>query len=168
MQTTSTSPTSPDFCAVMPTCAAWLSACASGEPPPHGIRSSRFLAIAIERVGGSSTCANSPWKEMRQILSRDWYASASRLTAAPLAAFMRLRAIEPEASTTKITSEPALRAIFFARTSDASMNTLFFLSLSSLPAIARSRRLAWYGAAVRMVASTASLRTLPLGRMGLM
>eukprot|EP00967_Tisochrysis_lutea_P134307 scaffold237010_cov27-Tisochrysis_lutea.AAC.1 len=72
MHTTSTSPTSPDFCAVIPVCAARLRACASGEPPPHGMRSSRFLAMAMERVGGSRTCAKSPWKEMRQILSRDW------------------------------------------------------------------------------------------------
>lgn len=71
-QTTTTSPVSPDFCACTPTCTAWLSACASGEPPPHGMRSSLFLAIAIDFVGGSSTVACSPWKAIRQILSRLW------------------------------------------------------------------------------------------------
>ena len=50
-----TSPTSPLFCAFMPVVAAMLSACASGEPPPHGMRSSRFLAMAMDLVGGSST-----------------------------------------------------------------------------------------------------------------
>lgn len=41
------------------------------------------------------TCARSPWKVMRQILSRDLYASLSSESAAPLAAFMRFRAMEP-------------------------------------------------------------------------
>ena len=41
------------------------------------------------------TCARSPWKVMRQILSRDLYASLRSDSAAPLAAFMRLRAMEP-------------------------------------------------------------------------
>jgi hypothetical protein len=45
-----------------------------------------------------------------------------------LAAFMRLSAMLPEASTTKMTSEPALRAIFLARTSLCSMYTPFFLA----------------------------------------
>ena len=40
----------------MPVVAAMLSACASGEPPPHGMRSRRFLAMAMDLVGGSSTC----------------------------------------------------------------------------------------------------------------
>mmetsp|Transcript_11787 Transcript_11787/g.14957 ORF Transcript_11787/g.14957 Transcript_11787/m.14957 type:complete len:201 (+) Transcript_11787:1108-1710(+) len=90
--------------------------------------------------------------------------------AAPLAAFMRLSAIDPEASTTKMTSEPALRAIFFARTSLCSMYTPFSFELSfdSAAALcALSRRFFWYGAAVRIVASTASLRTRPRGRIGL-
>ena len=40
-------------------------ACASGKSSLHGTRSSRFLAMAMDLVGGSSTCAQSPWKEMR-------------------------------------------------------------------------------------------------------
>lgn len=43
--------------------------------------------------------------------------------AAPLAAFIRFKAIDPEASTIKIMSDPAFRAIRFARTSPPSMNT---------------------------------------------
>lgn len=102
---------------------------------------------------------------MSAILSRDWYAVVSRLMAAPLAAFMRLSAIEPDASTTKTMSEPALRAIFLERTSDCSMYT-GLLRLG--PLAARSRRVRWYGAAARIVASTASRFTLPLGSIGLM
>ena len=41
-------------------------ACASGEPPTHGMRSSRLLTMAMDLVGGSSTCAQSPWKKMRK------------------------------------------------------------------------------------------------------
>ena len=40
-----------------------------------------------------------------------------------LAAFIRLSAIEPDASHTKMMSEPALRAIRLIRTSEFSMNT---------------------------------------------
>mmetsp|Transcript_11968 Transcript_11968/g.31307 ORF Transcript_11968/g.31307 Transcript_11968/m.31307 type:complete len:385 (-) Transcript_11968:1068-2222(-) len=161
--TTTTSPVSPHFCAVRPTCTALESACASGEPPPHGMRSSLFFAIAIERVGGSSTVDASPWKAMSAILSRLWYAVVSRLIAAPLAAFIRLSAIEPLASTTKTMRLPALRAIFLDRTSDCSMYTGL-----GLVAPKRSRRERWNGAAARIVASTASRRTLPLGSIGLM
>ena len=63
------------------------------------------------------------------------------------------------------------RAIFFARTSEDSMYTGLILLRSpdfSAAALARSRRRRWYGAAVRIVASTASLRTAPRGRIGLM
>jgi hypothetical protein len=34
--------------------------CASGDPPPQGSLSRRFLAIANDRDGGSSTSAESP------------------------------------------------------------------------------------------------------------
>ena len=44
---------------------AMFRACASGKSSLHGTRSSRFLAMAMDLVGGSSTCAQSPWKEMR-------------------------------------------------------------------------------------------------------
>ena len=49
----------------VPGVAAMFRACASGESPPQGMRCSRFLAMAMDLVGGSSTCAQSPWKEMR-------------------------------------------------------------------------------------------------------
>lgn len=34
--------------------------CASGDPPPHGSLSRRFLAIAIDLEGGRRTSAESP------------------------------------------------------------------------------------------------------------
>lgn len=77
--------------------------------------------------------------------------------AAPLAAFIRLSAMLPLASTTKTMSEPALRAIFLERTSLCSIKT-------GLSTAARPRRPRWYGAAARIVASTASRRTLPCAR----
>jgi len=62
----------------------------------------------------------------------------------------------PEASTTKMTREPALRAIFLARTSLCSMYTPFFLaglatfsplasaaSSLAMAAFCRSRRFIW-------------------------
>lgn len=85
--------------------------------------------------------------------------------AAPFAAFMRLSAMEPLASTTKMMSDPALRAIFFVRVSDFSMNTP---RVSGPSLSARARRAFWYGAAARSVASIASLTTLPFGSCGLM
>mmetsp|Transcript_24974 Transcript_24974/g.51639 ORF Transcript_24974/g.51639 Transcript_24974/m.51639 type:complete len:227 (-) Transcript_24974:276-956(-) len=163
MHTTTTLPTSPDFCALSPVRTATLRAWARGEPPPHGMVSRRRRAMAIERVGGRSTSAKSPWKGMMQILSRLWYASVSSDMAAPLAAFMRLRAIDPDASQTKMMREPALRAILLIRTSEFSMNTLRVLSSGARPLLGF-----WYGAAARMVASTARRVTLPLGSIGLM
>mmetsp|Transcript_7120 Transcript_7120/g.20977 ORF Transcript_7120/g.20977 Transcript_7120/m.20977 type:complete len:219 (-) Transcript_7120:1736-2392(-) len=121
MHTTTTFPTSPDFCAFMPVRAATDSACAKGEPPPQAMVSRRFFVSAMDRVGGTSTSAVSPWKGMSEIWSRDWYASVSSDSAAPLAACMRLSAMEPDASTTKMMSEPALRAMRFDRTSLSSM-----------------------------------------------
>lgn len=56
--------------------------------------------------------------------SREVYDSASNLMQAPLAAAMRLRAIEPEASTTNMTRAPALRASFLALMSGFSTYTL--------------------------------------------
>ena len=85
--------------------------------------------------------------------------------AAPLALDMRLSAMEPEASTTKITRAPALRASRLARMSAFSTYT----GLGASPLLsARSRRAFWNGAAVRIVASTASRFTSPLGIIGLM
>mmetsp|Transcript_8043 Transcript_8043/g.19807 ORF Transcript_8043/g.19807 Transcript_8043/m.19807 type:complete len:201 (+) Transcript_8043:371-973(+) len=130
MHTITTLPTSPLFCALMPVLTATLMACASGEPPPHGIVSSRRLAMAIDRVGGSSTSASVPWNVMREILSRLSYALDNREMAAPLAAFMRLRAMEPLASTTKTMSAPAFLAMRLTLTSASSMKT--FLSLPLL------------------------------------
>lgn len=43
--------------------------------------------------------------------------------AAPLAAFIRFKAIDPEASTMKMISDPAFRAMRLARTSEPSMKT---------------------------------------------
>mmetsp|Transcript_13624 Transcript_13624/g.20589 ORF Transcript_13624/g.20589 Transcript_13624/m.20589 type:complete len:205 (+) Transcript_13624:213-827(+) len=123
ISTTTTLPTSPLFCAFNPVKQAVCRECANGEPPPHGICSNRFLAITIDFVGGNCTSANSPWNGMRQILSRLWYASVNRLTTAPLAAFILFKAMDPEASTTKIMRDPALRAIFLMRTSGFSMKT---------------------------------------------
>ena len=74
-------------------------------------------------------------------------------------------AIDPEASTTKMISDPAFRAIFLIRTSPCSMWTP---RSSYLVPMARSRRDFWYGAEARRVASTANLVTLPLGSIGLM
>jgi len=48
--------------------------------------------------------------------------------------------MEPEASTTNRMSEPALRAIFFTRTSDCSMNTP---RPSYLVPAERARRARW-------------------------
>lgn len=56
-----TFPTSPVFCAFSPVRTATLSACAKGEPPPHGIVSRRRLAMAMDFVGGRSTSARSPY-----------------------------------------------------------------------------------------------------------
>mmetsp|Transcript_69814 Transcript_69814/g.102309 ORF Transcript_69814/g.102309 Transcript_69814/m.102309 type:complete len:203 (-) Transcript_69814:1661-2269(-) len=142
MATITTLPTSPVFWALMAVRMATISACAKGDPPPHGMVSSLFLAIEMDLVGGSSTSARSPWKGMRQIWSRLWYASASMFMHAPLQAFMRLSAIEPEASTQKITSAPALRAILLIRTSDCSMYTLRsgFVPPSAFTCSARRRR----------------------------
>mmetsp|Transcript_36323 Transcript_36323/g.77462 ORF Transcript_36323/g.77462 Transcript_36323/m.77462 type:complete len:279 (+) Transcript_36323:212-1048(+) len=165
MRTTTTLPTSPDFCALRPVRDAAWRASANGEPPPHGMISRLFFARAMDLVGGRRTSARSPWKGIRQIWSRLWYASVRRLMAAPFAAFMRLSAMEPDASTTKMMSDPAFRAIFFVRTSLCSMNTprpSFFVPT------ARFRRPRWYGADARSVASTARRTTLPLGSMGLM
>ena len=75
--------------ALIPVRTAWVSACASGEPPPQGMVSSRVLASAMERVGGSSTSARCPWKGINATLSRDWYASVSSPTAAPVVATVR-------------------------------------------------------------------------------
>ena len=72
MHTTTTLPTSPDFCAFMPVRAAIDKACANGEPPPHAMVSNRFFVNAIERVGGTKTSAASPWKGISEIWSRDW------------------------------------------------------------------------------------------------
>lgn len=68
-----------------------------------------------------------------------------------------LSAILPEASTTKMTKAPALRARRLLRMSDFSTYTLRGVCPS---ASARALRILWYGAAVRSVASTASLFTL--------
>ena len=81
---------------------------------------------------------------------------------------MRFRAMDPDASTTKMIREPAFRAMRFERTSDSSINTLrpmyFFCGFASC----RSRRGFWYGADARIVASTANLLTLPRGNCALM
>mmetsp|Transcript_36848 Transcript_36848/g.49341 ORF Transcript_36848/g.49341 Transcript_36848/m.49341 type:complete len:324 (+) Transcript_36848:380-1351(+) len=165
MHTTTTLPTSPDFWALIPVSMAICKACARGEPPPQGMDSNLFFAIAIDFVGGSKTSAMSPWKGMREIWSRLWYASVRRLIAAPFAAFIRFKAIDPEASTTKIMRDPAFLAIFLIRTSDCSMCTP---RPSFLVPIARWRRDFWYGAEARRVASTARRVTLPFGNIGLM
>ena len=102
--------------------------------------SRRLRAIAMEREGGSSTSASSPLKGMMDTMSRDWYAFSRRESAAPLAALMRLSAMEPEASTRKMMSAPDLRASFLARMSPFSTYT--FLGSSPL-AMARSRRAFW-------------------------
>ena len=77
---------------------------------------------------------------MMETMSRLWYAFSNRLNAAPLAAFMRLSAIDPDASTRKMMSAPDLRANFLARMSPFSTYT--FLGTSPV-AIARSRRAFW-------------------------
>jgi hypothetical protein len=105
----------------------------------------------MDLVGGSNTSATSPWNGMSEIWSRLWYASVNRLTAAPFAAFIRFKAIEPEASTTKMIKDPAFLAIFLILTSDCSMNTPL---PSSFVPIARLRRDFWYGADALSVAST--------------
>mmetsp|Transcript_105089 Transcript_105089/g.177499 ORF Transcript_105089/g.177499 Transcript_105089/m.177499 type:complete len:207 (-) Transcript_105089:1901-2521(-) len=164
--TTITCPTSPELIALRPVRTAVLMAWARGDPPPHGIDSSRSRAMAMDLVGGSSTSARSPWNGITLTLSRLWYAVSRRLMAAPLAASMRFRAMEPEASTQKMMRQPAGRAMRLVRTSSFSMNTLRFLGLPSRSAFAR--RALWNGAAARMVASTASRFTFPFGSMGLM
>mmetsp|Transcript_27674 Transcript_27674/g.49850 ORF Transcript_27674/g.49850 Transcript_27674/m.49850 type:complete len:209 (+) Transcript_27674:280-906(+) len=138
--THTTLPTSPVFWAFKPTNDALCNASAKGLPPPHGIISNCFFARAIDRVGGNSTSAQSPWKGIKQIWSRLWYASVRRLIAAPLAAFIRLRAMEPLASTMKMMSDPAFLAIFFVRTSDCSMKTP---RPSFLVPMERRRRFLW-------------------------
>ena len=40
----------------VPVRTACVSACARGDPPPHGIMSSLFLASEMDRVGGRRTC----------------------------------------------------------------------------------------------------------------
>lgn len=55
-----TFPTSPLFWAFIPVRTATFRACARGDPPPHGMVSSRLLAMAIDLVGGRSTSAVSP------------------------------------------------------------------------------------------------------------
>ena len=45
----------------VPVVEAMFRACASGDPPTHGMR----LIMAMDLVGGSGTCAQSPWEEMR-------------------------------------------------------------------------------------------------------
>ena len=63
------------------------------------------------------------------------YDSASSLMHAPLAALMRLSAMEPDASTTNMTSAPALRANFLLRMSPFSTYTrrrAFFSAMASL------------------------------------
>jgi hypothetical protein len=45
--------------------------------------SRRLRAMAMERLGGSSTSASSPRKGMMDTMSRDWYASFSSESAAP-------------------------------------------------------------------------------------
>mmetsp|Transcript_3807 Transcript_3807/g.13362 ORF Transcript_3807/g.13362 Transcript_3807/m.13362 type:complete len:216 (+) Transcript_3807:532-1179(+) len=161
--TTMTRPTSPLCCALRPTRVAVDRPCARGEPPPHGILSRRLRAMAMDFVGCSSTSASSPRNGMMHTWSRLVYDSFRSRSAAPLTLFMRLSAMDPEASTRKITSAPALRASFLARMSPVSTNTLRVLSAGAL-----SRLTFWYGAAALSVASTASLVTLPLGIIGLM
>ena len=81
------------------------------------------------------------------------------LLSPTLADDILLRAILPDASTTKITRAPAFLASFLLRMSDFSTYTL--RSRSPEPAAAcRARRLFWYGAAALNVASTASRFTL--------
>mmetsp|Transcript_25592 Transcript_25592/g.48077 ORF Transcript_25592/g.48077 Transcript_25592/m.48077 type:complete len:225 (+) Transcript_25592:185-859(+) len=123
MHTTTTLPTSPVFWAFIPVSWARWRASARGEPPPQGMVSSLFLVMEILLVGGRRTSACSPWKVMRQTWSRDWYASVRRLIAAPFAASILFIAMDPEASTTKMMSEPAFLAIFFVLVSPPSMNT---------------------------------------------
>lgn len=67
------------------------------------------------------------------------YDSASRRMQAPLAAAMRLSAIEPDASTTKMTSAPALRASFLDRMSLFSTYTLRSVLPSAMAWLRRSR-----------------------------
>ena len=50
----------------VPVVEAMFRACASGDPPTHGMR----LIMAMDLIGGSSTCAQSPWKEMRMRMRR--------------------------------------------------------------------------------------------------
>ena len=112
-----TRPTSPVDMALSPTRAATDNPCAKGEPPPHAMVSRRFLAIAIDRDGGKSTSASSPRKGTMDTMSRLWYELSKIESAAPFAPCILFNAIEPEASTRKMTNAPDLRASFFARMS---------------------------------------------------
>jgi len=54
-----------------------------------------YFSLPPSLLPSLPTCALSPWNVIRQILSRDLYASFKRERAAPLAAVIRLSAMEP-------------------------------------------------------------------------
>ena len=91
--------------------------------------------------------------QTRQIYERDCQGRDERTFADDIL----LRAMLPEASTTKMTRAPAFLASRLLRMSDFSTYTLRSRSPS---AACRVRLLFWYGAAVRNVASTANRFTL--------
>ncbi len=107
-----------------------------------------FFQPTIDLVGGTVTSALTPWNGMRHILSLLLYASLSKCIAAPFAAFILFKAIDPEASakfelrydelnrfkqnldvifslpTRKITRVPAFRDIRLIRKSSFSIITM--------------------------------------------
>mmetsp|Transcript_18842 Transcript_18842/g.43318 ORF Transcript_18842/g.43318 Transcript_18842/m.43318 type:complete len:229 (-) Transcript_18842:1193-1879(-) len=89
---------------------------------------------------------------------------------APFAAFIRLSAIDPDASTAKITRAPAFLTMRLMRTSEFSMYTLLsaLLPPAAFASSARFLLVAWYGADALIVASTARRVTRPRGSIALM
>mmetsp|Transcript_80300 Transcript_80300/g.245444 ORF Transcript_80300/g.245444 Transcript_80300/m.245444 type:complete len:243 (-) Transcript_80300:1325-2053(-) len=163
--TTQTWPTSELAMALLPMLMACVSACASGVPPPQGSTCMLPLARATEDVGETRTSARVPRQGISATWSRLWYADSSNRNTAPLAFCMRFSAMEPLASTTKMTKAPAFRAIFLTQMSLLSTYTFLRCSGGSLRS-ASSRRIFWKTTAFRNVASNAILPLLlspPLG-----